>query len=127
MFFAVKAASYGADGAAVQEIGYTAYVPYLLLLIVITALNLLSIFTSKILVFQLRTTVLAALVTLALQLWLAVDFIGTHQAVVFRFSAIFPLISVILDVLAARGILSDQLIVESASHLRRSRAERRKK
>ena len=37
-----------------------------------------------------------------------------------------PLIAVILDILAVRGIFADQMLVESASSLRKSRRERRK-
>ena len=126
LFFSVKAAVYGADGAAVQEIRYVDYLPYLNLLIVITLLNILALTTFKHRIFQMRTASLAALVTLALQVWLVVDFIMTHEEVVFKVTAIFPLLCVILDMLAARGILADQLLVESAYHLRKARRERRR-
>ena len=69
---------------------------------------------------------LSALLTLALQIWLAVDFFTTKDVMVFKLTAVFPIIAVILDVMAARGILADQLLVESAYRLRKSRRERRK-
>jgi hypothetical protein len=126
LFFSVKAAAYGADGLPTKEIGYIEYIPYLILLILITLLNLLALTTFKIRVFQMRTAVLSALLTLALQIWLAVDFFTTKDVMVFKLTAVFPIIAVILDVMAARGILADQLLVESAYRLRKSRRERRK-
>lgn len=126
LFFSVKAAVYGADGIATEEFTYIEYTPYLILLIVISLLNILSLSTFRVMVFQMRTAVLSALMTLALQVWLAVDFLSTNDVMVFRFTAVFPLVAVILDIMAARGILADQLLVESAYHLRKSRRERRK-
>ena len=68
-----------------------------------------------------RTAGLAAILALAFQIWLVVDFIFTGDTRVFRFTAIFPIVSSIFFYLASRAILSDQLLVESASHLRRAR------
>ena len=126
MLFSVKAATYGADGEPLSELKYTDYIPYLVLLIVIAVLNVLALTTFKHRIFQMRTSGLSAIITLALQIWLAVDFWFTHDDYVFKLTAIFPLVCVILDVLAARGILADQLLVESAYHLRKARRDRRK-
>ena len=68
-----------------------------------------------------RTAILAALVTLALQAWLAVDYFTAAEGLVFRVTAVFPIVAVILDLLAARKIYADQLLVESMSRLRSSR------
>jgi len=73
-----------------------------------------------------RTAALAAIFCVALQIWLLVDFLVTKDEMVFRVSAIFPLLASILDVLAAKAIYADQVLVESAYHLRKSRHERRK-
>ena len=123
LFFSAKAAKYGADGLPIEEFTYIEYLPYLILLVLISLLNLLALTTFKIRVFQMRT---AILITLALQIWIAVDFLSTNDVMVFKITAIFPLISVVLDVLAAKGILADQMLVESTYHLRKARRERRK-
>lgn len=73
-----------------------------------------------------RTAVLAAIITLALQVWLAVDYFSTSDAVVFRITAIFPLVSLICDLLAARGIMSDIMVADSVNRLRSSRKKRRR-
>lgn len=126
LFFTAKATVYGAGGEVLKEYTYIEYLPYLILLIVISLLNLLALTTYKVRVFQMRTAVLSALITLALQIWLAVDFIYTHEAMIFKITAVFPIVAVILDFMAARGIMADQLLVESAYHLRKPRRERRR-
>jgi len=114
LFFADKA----------EGVRYTAYLPYLILLIIITALNLLALTTWRIRIFQMRTATLSALITLALQIWLAVDYFTTGSSLVFRVTAVFPLVAVIFDVLAIRGILADELVVRSASRLRSAKKKK---
>lgn len=126
MFFCSKAVTVAADGSVAEAFRYTSYVPYLIFLILVTALNLLALTTYKVnRIFQMRTAILSALLTVAFQVWIAVDFIATHDVMLFRISSVFPTVAVIFDVLAARAILSDQMIVESAGHLRKARRERR--
>lgn len=124
LFFCDFAVSYSADG---QEVGcsYVGYIPYLVLLIIITFLNVVALLAFRIRVFQMRTAVLTALMTFALQIWLGVNFFAS-EGLIFKLNTIFPIVCVILDVLAVRGILSDQLIVETASHLRVARRQRKK-
>lgn len=124
MFFVPKAIVPGADGTPVEVFRFTAYIPYLILLIVIVLLDLLALTTWKHRVFQLRTSILAALVTLALQVWVVVDYLATSDALVFRVAAIFPLVAVIFNVMAARRIWADQLLVESFSRLRSDKRRR---
>ena len=102
-------------------VSFISYWPYLLLLILITILNILALTTWKMRIFQVRTTVLAALLTLALQAWLVVDFVVTGNDPLFHVPALFPIAAVILDILAARGIWADELMVRSASRLRSSK------
>ena len=101
MFFVPKAIVPGADGTPVEVFRFTAYIPYLILLIVIVLL-----------------------VTLALQVWLVVDYLATSDALVFRVAAIFPLVAVIFNVMAARRIWADQLLGESFSRLRSDKRRR---
>ncbi len=121
MFFTLKAVIPAADGGIAESFRYVSYWPYLILLIVITILDILALTGWKFRIFQMRTAILAALVTLALQAWLAVDYFTAAEGVVFRVTAIFPIVAVILNLLAARKIYADQLLVESVSRLRSSR------
>ena len=125
MLFSLKAVVPGGDGSFVQEIKYTAYVPYLILLIVIVLLDFLALTAFRFRVFQMRTAVLAAIITLALQAWIAVDYFTANDSLVFRFTAVFPLIAFIFNLLAARGIASDIMVAESVNHLRTKKKNRK--
>lgn len=118
MIFSLKAVIPGTDGEFVETFRYTAYIPYLILIIIAVLLDFLALTTYRFRVFQMRTAVLAAIITLALQGWLAVDFFTTREDVLFRVSAIFPIVAVILDLLAAKNIASDIMVAESVNHLR---------
>ncbi len=126
LFFSVKAFTLGPGGVHAEELAYSQNVVYLVLLIVITLLQLLAVFTFNVRVFQMRTTVLSAILMVALQVLLAMDYFTAGDELIFKFTAVFPLVAAILDVLAARHILRDQLLVESISHLR-SRKKNHKK
>ena len=121
LFFSVKAFVFGPDGTHAQEFRYIAYTPYLILLIIVALLQVIALTTFKVRVLQMRTAVLSALILVALQGWLAVDFFTADKAVVFRWTAVFPLVAALLDVWAARAIFRDQLLVESLSSLRKRR------
>ena len=125
MLFSLKAVVPGADGEFVQEIKYTAYVPYLILLIVIVLLDFLALTAFRFRVFQMRTAVLAAIITFALQAWIAVDYFTADDSLVFRLTAVFPIVAIICDLLAARGIASDIMVVESFNHLRTKKKNRK--
>lgn len=125
MFFTLKAVVPGPDGSFLQEVKYTAYIPYLILLIVIVLLDFLALTTWRFRVFQMRTAVLAAIITIALQAWLAVDYFTADSSLVFRLTAVFPLVAVIFDLLAARGIASDIMVAESVNHLRTRKKNRK--
>ena len=127
LFFVPKAVSFAGDGSVANTVSFTSYLPYLVLTVVVTLLNILALTTWNFRIFQLRTATLAALITAAFQAWLVVDFLMTRTEVVFRIYALFPLFAVIFDLLAVRGIFADQMLVESAASLRKSRRERRAK
>ncbi|MBR5076027.1 MAG: DUF4293 domain-containing protein [Bacteroidales bacterium] len=107
------------------DIFYTDYWPYLVLLIVVAFLNVTALTTYKHRIFQMRTSTLSAIILLGLQGWLVVDFIRTHNTPVFSLTAVFPVVAAILDILAARSILGDELMVRNADRLRA--AKRKKK
>ena len=118
LFFSVKAFTLGPGGVHAVELTYVKYTPYLILLILITILQLLAVFTVNARVFQMRTAVLAAILMIALQAWIGVDYFTADKEWIFKFTAVFPLVAAILNFIAARYILRDQLLVESVSHLR---------
>lgn len=118
LFFSVKAFTLGPGGVHSVELTYIKYTLYLILLILITILQLLAVFTFNARVFQMRTAVLSAILMIALQTWIGVDYFTADKEWIFKFTAVFPLVAAILNFIAARYILRDQLLVESVSHLR---------
>lgn len=128
MAFGVKATTVGAEGDPVTEYRYFSYVPYAILIVIILLLNILALTTYKFRVFQMRTAVLSSIITLALQIWLVVDFFSNRDAgIIYKISAVFPIVSIILNLFAARGILADEMLVESAYRLRSSRKNRKRR
>ena len=118
LFFCVKSFTVGEGGAHVNEVKYMAFVPYAILLVISALLQVIALLTFNVRVFQMRTAILSALILLGLQGWLVFDYLTAADGVIFHWTAILPLIAVILDFIAARKILRDQLLVESASRLR---------
>lgn len=126
MFFCDKAAVIGPDGA--EGIRFTVYLPYTILLAIIVILNILALAGYKIRVFQMRTAALSAIISLALQVWLVVDyFISSADNVRFYVTALLPLAVVVLNLLAARNIYADELLVRSASRLRSAKRKKQHK
>lgn len=125
MLFSTKAVTAGGNGEVTGTTGYCDYLPYAILIAIIALLNLLALTCYRFRIFQMRTAGLSSIISVALQIWLALDFFMTHAELTFRVSAVFPVVNVILNLLAMRGILADEMLVESAYHLRKSRRERR--
>ena len=107
------------------DVTYTEYWPYAVLLILTAFLQVMATTTWKHRIFQMRTASLSAIILIGLQVWLVVDFIKTHNTPVFHITAVFPVVAAILDFLAARSILADEMLVRSADRLRA--AKRKKK
>jgi hypothetical protein len=65
-----------------------------------------------------RTAVLSAILMIALQLWIAVEFFTSGDEFIFTVPNIFPLLAAILNFLAARNIFKDEMMVKNSSRLR---------
>lgn len=91
---------------------------YWVLLLVALVGHLVALNTYKLMVLQMRVTTLTALICLGFGVVLAIDYFGRPEGMVFSITAVFPLVCVILDLLALRGIFRDQIILESAYRLR---------
>lgn len=100
------------------DIPYSRYVPYLILMIIILLLDFLALTVFRHRIFQFRTAVLSTIITLAFQAWLVVDFIVTKNNPAFHITAVFPIVSSILNIMGAANVWSDELMVRSASRLR---------
>ncbi len=101
--------------------------PYFAILLgVLASMVALALIVYKNRILQMRLAVLSALVALGMQGWLAWMYFS-FQGAVFKWTAIFPLVICISNLLAARGCFQDQLMVESAYRVRERRRKRNKK
>lgn len=94
---------------------------WLVLLGVASFMELVALLSYKFRLFQMRTAVIAALMLLGLQIWMLVVYLSSADKTGFNFTFVFPIVAAILDALAARSILGDEMLVQSASRLRSSK------
>ena len=107
-------------GLLVVMFWHVTYLWWLILLGTACFMQVVAVLAYKFRLFQMRTTIIAALMLLGLQVWMAVVFF-TGDKSSFNMTAVFPVVAAILDAMAARGIFSDELIVRSSSRLRSSK------
>lgn len=124
LFFSVKAFALGQGGVHAEEYTYVQNFPYAVLLGVITILQLMALFTFNFRVFQMRTATLSAIILVALQAWLIFDWVSCADGLIYRYTIVFPIAAVILDAMAIRLIVRDQLLVESITRLRSRKKNR---
>ena len=84
-------------------------------------MQIVALSAYKFRIFQMRTAVIAAIMLIGLQIWMAVVYFASEDKSGFDITAVFPIIASILDFLASGRILSDEMLVQSASRLRSRR------
>ncbi len=106
-----------------ESVRYTALAkPYMAIILwILAAIQVVALISFKVRILQMRLSVVAALVSLGIFIWLGVMYFTAPEGAVFRLTAILPLAITVFDFLAARGAFQDQLVVESASRLRSGR------
>lgn len=124
LFFTNYASVIGPEGDIVK-IGFSEKLPFLLLTIMLLTANMSALLTFKLRILQMRVAVIAGLLALGFEAWIAVDFFRYNEDLVFAVSAVFPLVVAILDFMAARNIMLDEAMVQEASRLRGPRKKRR--
>ena len=125
MFFFNFASIIGPEGE-VLKIRYYEKIPYLVMLIMLISGCIFSVLTHRLPFLQARVCMLAALLALGFQIWLGIDFIRFRHDMVFNITGVFPIVCVILDVLAARAAMIDQLTLTAIGSTRKSRKKRRR-
>lgn len=113
-----------ADGI-IDYVKYTDKTIFKVWLIILTILHVLALGGFKWRMKQFRVVVFTALVTIGFQIWLAVYFFQTKDTSVMSWTALFPLLAAGLDAYAARNILLDEFIVQSANRLRGPRKKKK--
>lgn len=124
MFFSPMARIIAPGGEELQ-IMYYEKLPYLVMLIMLLSAGIFSIFTFRNWFLQARVCVLSALMLIGFQIWLGVDFFRFRNDMVFSFTLIFPIISAILEALAARSALVDAMTIQAVRQTRKVRKNKR--
>lgn len=113
-----------------ENVKYYEKTSYLIFLIMTLMANVIALFSFKARMLQMRVAMLSAILLVFFQIWLGVGFarfqlgIGMEETgarMIFSFTAIFPVIAAILNMLAARNIALDEAMVQSAYRLRKSK------
>lgn len=119
MFFCTFATVIGPDGAEIT-IGYHEKLAYLTMLIMLFTAQVAATASFTAMFLQARVSIIAALMAVGLQIWLGVDFLRFRNEMVFSFTMLFPLAAAILDFMAARKSLVDEMTL-TAIKLKRKR------
>jgi hypothetical protein len=68
---------------------------------------------------------LTALMLIGFQIWLGIDFLRYHKEIIFSFTMVFPIVSAILNIMAARSALVDAMTMQAVKTTRKIRKKRR--
>ncbi len=126
LFFADFATIF-AEGGEQESIRYTDKLSYLLLIIFGWTGNLIALLTFKNRPFQLRVTIVSALVLVGFSVVLGIDYFRFRTEMVHSVTILFPLLAAGLDFLASRKILSDEILVTASGRLRSADRKRRRR
>ncbi|HKM31848.1 MAG: DUF4293 domain-containing protein [Bacteroidales bacterium] len=97
---------------------YATYTPFVVLTVAVCALLVLTIFLYKARKIQIRLCIYTSLIMLGQQIWMGVAYYQNKALVSFTVSTVFPIISIILVLLALRAIAADEALVQSYNRLR---------
>ena len=120
MFFCRFATIIGPEGTE-AVIRYYEKTPYLILLIMLTTANVFSIATYRTRFLQARVCMLTALILTGFQIWLGVDFFMYREEMIFSVTMLFPMAAAILDLMAAKRIMTDEFILKTYKKMKRKR------
>ena len=120
MFFCRFAKILGPGGAEL-EVMYYEKLPYLVMLIMLLAGGICSIFSYKNGFLQARVCMLTALMLIGFQIWLGIDFLRFRNDMVFSITMIFPVTAAILQMLATRSALFGAFTMQATSRIIRNR------
>lgn len=126
MFFCIFATIIGPDGAEVT-ISYREKLPYLVLMVMLITAHIAATASFKAFFLQARVSIIAGLLAFGFQIWIGIDILRNMSDMTFSFTALFPLAAGVLDIMAAKRSLVDEMTVTAVKSARKSRKTRKKK
>lgn len=124
MFFSTFATIVGPDGSEVT-IRYVEKLPYLTLMIMLITAHIAATASFKVFFLQARVAVIAGLLALGFQLWLAIDFWMNKDVMSFSITALFPLAAAFLDFISAKKSMVDEMTLQAVKSTRKSKKKNR--
>ena len=124
--FICNFADFIGPGGEELSIRYYEKTPYLILMIMILAAQICSVFSFKAWFLQARVSVISALLLVGFQIWLGIDFLNLRNDMIFNITGVFPIAAAILDFLAARAAMIDELTLTAVKTARKAKKKSRK-
>ena len=124
MFFCIFATIIGPDGAEVT-IAYREKLPYLVLMVMLITAHIAATASFKAFFLQARVAVIAGLLALGFQAWLAIDFLMNRDVMSFSITALFPLAAAFLDFISAKKSMVDEMTLQAVKSARKSKKKNR--
>lgn len=123
MLFCRFATIIGPDGSQ-AIISYHEKMPYLTMLIMMTTAQVAATASFKSLFLQARVCVIAGLLAIGFQIWLAIDFIANRESMIFSITALFPMAAAFLDFISAKRSMVDEMTVQAVKSARKARKKK---
>ena len=124
MFFSNIATVIGPGG---EELGIRYYekASYLVLMIMILTAQICALFSYKSRFLQARVGIISGLLLIGFQIWLGIDFLRLNDVMVFNITGVFPIACAILDILASRAALTDEMTLSAVKSARKMKRRKR--
>ena len=110
-----------ATGGEELAIAYREKLPYLAMLIMLFTAHVAATASFKVPFLQARVAMIAALMSIGFQVWLAVDIFRFLNEMTFHITALFPLAAAVLNIMAAKRALVDEMTITAAKSMRSAR------
>ena len=110
-----------APGGEELAIAYREKLPYLAMLIMLFTAHVAATASFKVPFLQARVAMITALMSIGFQVWLAVDIFRFLNEMTFHITALFPLAAAVLNIMAAKRALVDEMTITAAKSMRSAR------
>lgn len=123
MFFCIFATIIGPDGVEVT-ISYREKLPYLVLMVMLITAHIAATASFKAFFLQARVSIIAGLLAFGFQIWIGIDILRNMSDMTFSFTALFPLAAGVLDIMAAKRSLVDEMTITAVKSARKARRKK---
>ena len=123
MFFCIFATIIGPDGTEIT-IAYREKLPYLVLMVMLITAHIAATASFKAFFLQARVSIIAGLLAFGFQIWLGIDILRNLHDMTFSITALFPLAAGVLDIMAAKRSMVDEMTVQAVKSARKIRRKK---